>query len=127
MVSFSQRLVRMVHDMKYEYFSPYRGRSKISWSNYEVMAGMALWGKIEQICPKGAYKGAIYILVARYDKFWPYLCLHYQFWPFSILSGMFDHIAIKMPSIYVHIWRSAAHSGQFWRIESELATYIFQR
>jgi len=65
---------------------------------YQNMAGMAFWGKIGEIRPKVAYNSPIYVLVVRYDKFWPYLCLHYQFWPFSILSGMFDHIAIKMPS-----------------------------
>jgi len=61
---------------------------------YQVMAGMALWGKIEQIWPKVAHIGSIYVLVARYDQYWPYLCLHFLFWPISTLSGMFDKIAI---------------------------------
>jgi len=30
-------------------------------------------------------------------------------------------------SNYGHIWRSAAHSGHFCRIESELITYVFRR
>jgi len=46
---------------------------------YQIMAGMALSGKVEQIWPRVAYNGPIHILVARYDNFWPYLCLHYQF------------------------------------------------
>jgi len=64
---------------------------------YQVIADMALWGKIEQIWPKVAYNGPIYVRVARYVKFWPYECLHYQFWSISTLSCRFDHIAIKMP------------------------------
>jgi len=39
---------------------------------YQVMAGIALWGRIKQIWPKVAYDGPIYVLVARYNKFWPY-------------------------------------------------------
>jgi len=39
---------------------------------YQVMAGMAVWSKIEQIWPKGAQNGPLYILVARCNKFWPY-------------------------------------------------------
>jgi len=46
---------------------------------YLVMAGMAHSGRFAQIMPKVAYNGAIYVLVSRYDKFWPYFCLHYQF------------------------------------------------
>jgi len=47
----------------------------------QVMAGMSLWGKIAQIWPKVAYNDLLYVLMSRYDKFWPYLCLYYQFWP----------------------------------------------
>jgi len=39
---------------------------------YQIMAGMALQSKIEQIWLKVAYNGPVYILVARYDNFWPY-------------------------------------------------------
>jgi len=39
---------------------------------YQVMAGMALLSQIEQIWPKVVYNGPIYVLEARYDKFWPY-------------------------------------------------------
>jgi len=64
----------------------------------QIMACMALWGKIEQIWPKMTYNGPINVVVAIYDKLWPYLCLHYQFLPTPSLSGRFDHIAIKIPS-----------------------------
>jgi len=36
--------------------------------------------------------------VARYEKFWPYYCLPYQFLTISTLSGRFDHCASKNPS-----------------------------
>jgi len=66
---------------------------------HQVMAGMALWGKIEQIWLTVAHNGPIYVLVARSDKFCPYMYLHFQFCPISTLSGRFDHIAIMMPSV----------------------------
>jgi len=59
---------------------------------------MTPWGKIELIWLKVAYNGPIYVPVVRYDKFWPYLCLYYQFWHIMKLSCKFDHIAITMPS-----------------------------
>jgi len=103
----------------------------------QVMACMARWGNIEQIWPKVAYNSTIYVLVARYDKFWPYQCLHYQFSSISTLSGWFDHITNMKPSkgklakngmsIYGRIWSSAGHSVQFWRIDSESAMYVFRR
>jgi len=65
---------------------------------YQVMAGKAIWGKTARIWPKVSSNGPMYVLVARYDKFCPYLCLHYQFWRISTLSGRFDHIVIKIPS-----------------------------
>jgi len=39
---------------------------------HQIMAGMALWGKFQQIWPKVAYNGPIYVLVAGFDKFWLY-------------------------------------------------------
>jgi len=39
---------------------------------YQVIPGMALWGKNEQIWPKVAKNAPSYILAARYDKFLPY-------------------------------------------------------
>jgi len=115
---------------------------------YHVMACMALWGQREQILPKESYNGPIYILVPRYDKFLRYYWLHYQFWPISTFSRRFDHLASKKPSkcklarncmqwqwqyvllqrgisIYIHVWRIAAHSGQLWIIGSEFLRMFF--
>jgi len=39
---------------------------------YHVMAGNALLGRIEQIWPKVAHNGPVYVLMVRYDIFWPY-------------------------------------------------------
>jgi len=51
---------------------------------YQVPAGMALWGKIEQIWSKVAYNDPLYVLVVRYIN--------------SSHMDRFDHIALKMPS-----------------------------
>jgi len=64
---------------------------------------------VRQDWPKVAYSGSIYVLVERYDKFWPYSFLHYQFLPISTLSGRFDHNAIKIPSKC-----NLARNGQQW-------------
>jgi len=139
---------QLVKNIKFGRFFHIEAEVRVFGLRFQVMASMAIWGKIVHIWPKLAYNVQIYLLVARYDNFWTYQFLHYQFWPTSALLGRFDYIAIKMPSKgklarngpqwyymscyievfpYIHIWRSAAHSFQFWIIGTELATYVFLR
>jgi len=62
----------MVQNMKYERFIHIESEVRNLGLIYQVMAGMARWGKIEQIWPKVVWNGQMYILVAIYDKFCPY-------------------------------------------------------
>jgi len=131
MASFSQRWPRMFQNMND--IIHFEAEVINLGLRHQVMAGTASWGKIAQISPIVAYNDPIYVLVARYDKFWPYLCLHYQFWIFFTLSGRFDNIAIKMPSVictemvhndticpakawYIHLWTHLTQRSSFWSI-----------
>jgi len=51
---------------------PFEAELRYLGLSYLVMAGMAPSGKIEQIVPKVAYNGPIYVLMARHNKFWPF-------------------------------------------------------
>jgi len=101
---------------------------------YQVMAGMALWGKVEQNWPKVAYNGPIYVLVAGYDKFWPYSACITSFDQFRCLpSGLITlrsrcQVSVYWPEMfnnekicpvvarYVHLWPYLIQRSSFWSI-----------
>jgi len=89
--------IKYNYDIKYNNnLNHIEAELRILGLRFQVMAGMSLWSKIEQIWPNVAYNGPTDVLLSTYDKFWPYLCLYHQFWPILAVSIRFDHIAIKV-------------------------------
>jgi len=89
---------------------------------YQIMASIALWSKIEQILSKVAYNGLIYVLVMRYDKFWPYLCLHYHF---RLISTLWAGLTILLSRCQVSLnWREMVHNDTICPVVCEVCPFV---
>jgi len=134
-------------DIKFERVRPFQGRIENLRHVYQFRACMALWDKIGQIWSKVAYSSPVFVIVSKYDRLGPYLCLNYLFRAILTLSVRIHYIAIKVPgkresgqkwsimtqyvlllrdmTNYGHNWHSIANSDHFSKSAPEKVTYVF--